>query len=112
MFIEEILKQQGEEIAHLQQELAEIKRYGFTTYATITQLAEIMHCSTSTVRNKIKSGEIIATYKTGDARIPMNQFTNDVAVKEKVEEARERRAAGKRTMADMIFKGGQADGSN
>jgi len=99
MYIEQRLEELEKEIKELKERVSISEKF-----VTPMELAEIMGCSRNTISNKINSGDIYATRKTGDPRIPMSQFYKSDPVnllKRKPE--RLRKAAGAETMKSLVF---------
>lgn len=102
--MQEELQELHKEIAVIKDELAQMQARNQERFVSPVELAEIMGCSRNTISNKLKSGDIYATRKLGDPRIPMSQFykTDPVdLLKRKTE--RPRKAAGAETMENLIF---------
>lgn len=74
MGVEERLEQIEKENTELRSRVETLERKGGDTFVTVKELAEIMNCPTNTIYRKIRSGEIFATKKAGEIKIPMSQF--------------------------------------
>jgi hypothetical protein len=74
MYLEERVSQLEEQNKMLMLQLERLEKGGLTRFVSVKELAEIMHCSVQNVHRKIRNGEIQATRKLGDPRIPMSQF--------------------------------------
>lgn len=98
--IQEIFKR----VESLNDEILKIQAREQERFVTSEELAEIMQCTKQTVHNKLKSGDIYATRKLGDPRIPMSQFykTDPVdLIKRKPKELR--KVSGGESMEQLIF---------
>lgn len=98
--IQEIFKR----IESLNDEILQIQAREQERFVTSAELAEIMGCTKKTVCVKIKSGEIYATRKLGDPRIPMSQFYKTEPfelLKRKPEKLR--KASGGESMERLVF---------
>lgn len=92
------------EIAVIKDELARMRAIDHDRFVTPAELAEIMHCTLNTVYVKIRSGEIYATRRAGDPRIPMSQFYKNEPIdliKHKPEKLRN--VSGGESMKELIF---------
>lgn len=92
------------EIEAIKDELAQMKAINQERFVTPAELAEIMQCAPNTVYVKIRSGEIYATRKAGDPRIPMSQFykTDPVnLIKHKAQKLR--KVSGGESMREIVF---------
>ena len=99
MYIEQRLEELEKEVNELRQKVLIQEKF-----VAPMELAEIMGCSRNTIWNKINSGEIYATRKTGDPRIPMSQFyKSDPVNLLKRKSGRLRKAAGAESMKDLVF---------
>ena len=100
MHIEDRIETLEKENQILKAKVNELERYGTTRFVTMKELAELMGCTVQNIHRKIKNGEIYATRKLGDPRIPMCQFLEDmdrpVLNSSKVIE-------GNRSMSEQIF---------
>lgn len=99
-----LLQDLQKEIENIKDELAQMRAREQDQFVTSTKLAEIMGCTRKTICLKIQSGEIYATRKLGDPRIPMSQFYKSDPVdllKRKPE--RLRKAAGAESMKSLVF---------
>lgn len=74
MYLEERVTVLEEENQNLREEVEQIKRLGADRFVTVAELADLMKCTRPTVYRMIKTGNIYATRKTGNPRIPMSQF--------------------------------------
>ena len=74
MCLEERIERIEMENAELKSRLEILEGKGGDTFVSVKELAKIMNCSIHTIYRKIQSGEIFATRKAGDVRIPMSQF--------------------------------------
>jgi len=98
--IQEIFKR----VESLNDEILKIQARERERFVTSAELAEIMGCTRKTICLKIQSGEIYATRKLGDPRIPMSQFykTDPVdLIKRKPKELR--KVSGGESMEQLIF---------
>lgn len=96
------------EIAAIKDEMAQMKAIHQDRFVTPAELAEIMQCAPNTVYVKIRSGEIYATRKAGDPRIPMSQFYKSDPVdliRHKSEKLR--KVSGGESMRELVFGKGQ-----
>lgn len=108
MYIEEQIEALAKEIENLKEEISIYKAKGPEKFVTPTKLAEIMGCTPVTVGRKIKSGDIYATRKFGDPKIPMSQFYKSDPIdllKRKPEKLR--KVSGGESMKDLVFGKGQ-----
>lgn len=71
---ETIIKEIFKRMESLNDEIIKIQARSQERFVTSAELAEIMGCTRKTICLKIQSGEIYATRKLGDPRIPMSQF--------------------------------------
>lgn len=102
MYIEQRLEELEREVRELREKVSTSEQT--EKFVSPMELAEIMGCSRNTISNKINSGDIYATRKTGDPRIPMSQFYKSDPVnllKRKPE--RLRKAAGAESMKSLVF---------
>lgn len=74
MAIEERIEMLEEQNRKLREEIDLIKSKCGDRFVTTKELSIIMHCGVSTIHRKIAEGEIYATRKVGDPRIPLSQF--------------------------------------
>lgn len=104
MHIEQQIAALVKEVENLNDEISKIKARDQESFVTLDKLAEIMQCSTQTVRNKIKSGDIYATRKLGDPKIPMSQFyKSDPVDIIKRKPAKMRKVSGGESMEQLVF---------
>lgn len=102
MYIEERIANLEEENRQLREMIEPLVKYEYTRYVTPAELAEIMHCTVQTVHRKIKIGEVRATLKLGDPRIPLCQFTEGLDEWKKIC-VMSRKSAAEMSMEDRIF---------
>ncbi|ADL03337.1 hypothetical protein Closa_0711 [[Clostridium] saccharolyticum WM1] len=98
--IQEIFKR----MESLNDEILKIQAREQERFVTSAELAEIMGCTRVTICKKIKSGDIYATRKLGDPKIPMSQFykTDPVnLIKRKPKELK--KVSGGESMEQLIF---------
>lgn len=74
MYLEERVEALENEREELLQRIEYLENRGTDRFVTVAELAKLFECSTNTIYVKIREGEIYATRKTGNARIPMSQF--------------------------------------
>lgn len=74
LYLEERVEQLERENQELKQRLDRMERRGADRFVTAGELAEMFGCSKNTIYVKVRSGEIYATRRAGDVRIPMSQF--------------------------------------
>lgn len=74
MHIEDRLELLESENRKLKEKVDHLELYSTTRFVTARELASLMGCTVQNVHRKIKTGEIRATRKLGDPRIPMCQF--------------------------------------
>lgn len=104
MRIEQQIAALVKEVENLNDEILKIKARDQESFVTLDKLAEIMQCSTQTVRNKIKSGDIYATRKLGDPKIPMSQFyKSDPVDLIKRKSTNLRKVSGGESMEQLVF---------
>lgn len=104
MYIEQQMEALTKEMQAMKDELAQMKARSQEQFVTPAELAEIMQCTPTTVYTKIRSGDIYATRKTGDPKIPMSQFYKSDPIdllKRKPEKLR--KASGGESMEQLIF---------
>lgn len=70
MYLEERVSRLEEQNKKLMLQLETLEKCGLTRFVSVKEL----HCSVQNVHRKIRNGEIQATRKLGDPRIPMSQF--------------------------------------
>lgn len=102
--LSEELQALHKEIATIKDELAQIQARSQEHFVSSTELAEIMGCTRKTICLKIQSGEIYATRKLGDPRIPMSQFYKSDPIdliKRKPEKLR--KVSGGGSMKELVF---------
>ena len=102
MMIEERIEKLEMENQALKDRIAALENNRTPQYVTIGELAEIMQCSRQNIYQKIRTGNILATRKLGDPRIPMNQFLED-AQEAKVDSSRKPKVTREKTMAELVF---------
>lgn len=98
--IQEIFKR----VESLNDEILQIQAREQERFVTSEELAEIMQCTKQTVHNKLKSGDIYATRKLGDPRIPMSQFYKSDPIdllNRKPEKMR--KVSGGESMKELVF---------
>ena len=98
--VQEIFKR----VESLNDEILKIQAREQERFVTSAELADIMQCSKKTIHNKLKSGEIYATRKLGDPRIPMSQFYKSDPIdllKRKPEKLR--KVSGGESMERLVF---------
>ena len=81
-YLEDRVEQLERENLDLKQRIARLENRGADRFVTTKELAEMFKCSKNTIYVKIRSGEIYATRRAGDVRIPMSQFYENEAVRE------------------------------
>ena len=104
MYIEQKIEALEKIVKELQEKVSIYEAKGEERFVTPTELAEMMNCAPNTVYTKIRSGEIYATRKAGDPRIPMSQFYNSDPIdliKHKPEKLR--KVSGGESMKELIF---------
>lgn len=74
MCLEERIERIEMENAELKNRLEVLERKGGDTFVSVKELASILKCSENTIYQRIRSGDIFATRKTGGIKIPMSQF--------------------------------------
>lgn len=74
MYLEERIELLEKDREGLLQRIESLENRGADRFVTVAELAELFECSPNTIYVKIREGEIYATRKTGNARIPMSQF--------------------------------------
>lgn len=92
------------EMEAIKNEMAQMKAINQERFVTPAELAEIMQCAPNTVYVKIRSGEIYATRRAGDPRIPMSQFYKSdptELIKHKSEKLR--KVSGGESMKELVF---------
>lgn len=102
--MQEELQELHKEIAVIKDELARMQARSQERFVSSVELAKIMGCSRNTISNKIKSGEIYATRRAGDPRIPMSQFYKSDPIdllKRKPEKLR--KVSGGESMKELVF---------
>lgn len=103
MMIEERIERLEMENQALKERIAALENNQTPQYVTIGELAEIMQCSRQNIYQKIRTGNILATRKLGDPRIPMNQFLEDAQKTEVIFGSTPKRATREKTMAELVF---------
>ena len=103
MMIEERIEKLEMENRALKERIAALENNQTPQYVTIGELAEIMQCSRQNIYQKIRTGNILATRKLGDPRIPMNQFLEDAQKTEVIFGSTPTRVAREKTMAELVF---------
>lgn len=100
MYVEQRLEALEEENRLLHEKVEMLEKYSLTRFVTPKELAELMGCTVQNVHRKIKTGEVLATRKLGDARIPMCQFLEGL---ERPAIKAEKKNPAELTMAEQIF---------
>ena len=99
MYLEERVSRLEEQNKKLMLQLETLEKCGMTRFVSVKELAEIMHCSVQNVYRKIRTGEIQATRKLGDPRIPMSQFLDMDAPRKEPTPVRKKELS----MAEQVF---------
>ena len=102
MYLEERVAQLEEQNKTLMLQLERLEKGGLTRFVSVKELAEIMGCRVQNVHRKIRNGEIQATRKLGDPRIPMSQFmdADDLQVSKCRQAPKSKKAV---SMAEQVF---------
>lgn len=107
MLIEERIEQLEQQNVELKVEVGQLKSIGFDQFLTPKELAELMKCSLPTVHRRLKSGEIYATRKLGDPKIPISQFYSPEESKKQthkyLDKLKPRENAGEITLKELVF---------
>lgn len=104
MYIEEQIKVLSEEVEQLKEKVSMYEARGSERFVTPKELAEMMNCSANTIYVKIRSGEIHATRRAGDPRIPMSQFykTDPIDLISR-KPKKLQKVSGGETMKELVF---------
>ena len=104
MYLEERVGLMEKEVEGLKEKILSQTAKSDDRFVSPMELAEIMGCSRTTISNKIKSGEIYATRKLGDPRIPMSQFYKSEPIDLlKRRPGNLKRASGTESLKDLVF---------
>lgn len=91
-FLEERVEILERAIEQLTQDVGFWKAKATDKFLSINEAAQLLDCSDQTIRNKIKSGHIYCTTKSGDPRIPISQFYSDQEFYQEAKKAKMKKA--------------------